>query len=103
MKVGIIGSGAFGTAVAATVERAGHDVTLWARENDVVDSINNDNENACFLKGIELSPFIKATGDIKDMLKQDFLFLATPSQFLGDMCENLRDMGAFKRHPAYYC
>ena len=39
-KVGVIGGGAFGTAMACVVRRAGNEVVLWAREPEVVESVN---------------------------------------------------------------
>ena len=53
-NVGIIGAGAWGTALAAALARGGHKVELWALEEDVVESINNAHENKRFLPGFVL-------------------------------------------------
>ena len=53
-SVGIIGGGAWGTALAQTMRRAGRDVMLWAREADVVGSINERHVNETFLPGVTL-------------------------------------------------
>ncbi len=60
-SVGIIGGGAWGTALAQTMRRAGRDVTLWAREADVVASINERHVNETFLPGVTLDPGVRAT------------------------------------------
>ena len=43
--VGIIGAGAWGTAMAQALARGGNSVEIWAMETDVTDSINNEHEN----------------------------------------------------------
>ena len=63
-KIGVIGAGAWGTALALTAARAGRDVVLWARESEVVESIAANRENAAFLPGIALPDTIVATGDL---------------------------------------
>ncbi|MDE6774003.1 MAG: glycerol-3-phosphate dehydrogenase, partial [Treponemataceae bacterium] len=44
-QVGVIGAGAWGSGLAQALARGGHKVELWAREQDVVDAINNEPEN----------------------------------------------------------
>ena len=48
-KIGVIGAGAWGCALAQTLASAGKDVILWAREPEVVTSINDRHENTLFL------------------------------------------------------
>ena len=60
-RAGVIGGGAWGTALAQVCARAGLDVRLWARESEVVDAINGDRENTVFLPGVDLEPTIRAT------------------------------------------
>ena len=62
-RVAVIGAGAWGTALADLLARAGHDVTLWAREEDVVASVNERHVNDRFLAGIALAPSLRATAD----------------------------------------
>lgn len=79
MKIGVIGGGAWGTALAQVAARGGP-VMLWARESDVVDSINGAHENAMFLAGIPLSEAIRATGDPCDLAGMDALLVVAPAQ-----------------------
>lgn len=51
-KIGVLGGGAFGTALAVHCAKKGHEVLLWALEQEVVDAINNEHENTLFLKVI---------------------------------------------------
>lgn len=79
MKIGVIGGGAWGTALAQVAARGGA-VTLWAREAEVVESINRDHENASFLAGVPLSPDIRATADPADLAGVDALLVVSPAQ-----------------------
>jgi glycerol-3-phosphate dehydrogenase (NAD(P)+) len=63
-KVGVIGGGAFGTAMACVLARSGHEPLVWAREPEVVAWINGDGINPLFLSGVRLVPGILATNDL---------------------------------------
>jgi glycerol-3-phosphate dehydrogenase (NAD(P)+) len=67
-RVAVIGGGAWGTALADLLARKGDNVMLWAREPEVVETINRDHVNALFLPGAELAPNLRATGDLADSL-----------------------------------
>ena len=58
---GIIGAGAWGTALAVTLRRAGRDVTIWSHNPEGAADINNRHENKRHLPGLALDPAIKAT------------------------------------------
>jgi glycerol-3-phosphate dehydrogenase (NAD(P)+) len=81
-KAGVIGGGAWGTALAQVCARAGLETTLWAREVDVVASINRSHENTSFLAGIELDPSIRATGDLGELAGSDVVLAVAPAQHL---------------------
>ncbi|HEX7741638.1 MAG TPA: 2-dehydropantoate 2-reductase N-terminal domain-containing protein, partial [Sphingobium sp.] len=51
MKAGVIGAGAWGTALAQTLSAQGEDVRLWALEPDVVDAVNRNYLNPLYLPG----------------------------------------------------
>jgi glycerol-3-phosphate dehydrogenase (NAD(P)+) len=79
---GVIGGGAWGTALAQVCARAGLTPTLWAREADVVAAINHSRENTSFLPGVDLDPAIRATGDLADLGGCDIVLAVTPAQHL---------------------
>jgi glycerol-3-phosphate dehydrogenase (NAD(P)+) len=88
----IIGGGAFGTAMACAARRAGLKVRLWAREPEVVASINAGKGNALFLADTPLEPGIAATCHLAEAIDTaDLVLLAVPSQFLRGIAEELRD------------
>lgn len=81
--IGIIGAGAFGTAMATVARRAGRDVTLWAYEPEVVYDINTNHVNSTYLKDAALDPGIRATTDLAEVCATDAVLVAAPSQHLG--------------------
>ena len=82
MKIGVIGAGAWGTALAQVAAADGTETLIWALEPDVVESINQTHENRLFLKGIALDPAVRATSDIGEMGACDALLVVTPAQHL---------------------
>lgn len=88
-KIGILGGGAWGTALAAAATQAGRDTLLWAREPEVVDSINNTHENNMFLPGVTLDPKLVATNSLVNMSDRDAVLLVTPAQYTRPMAQDL--------------
>ena len=84
-KVGVIGAGAWGTALAQSLASDGSDVLLWARESEVVAEINAQHRNSLFLPSAGLSPTIRATGDLAEMAGLAALLLVVPAQFLASI------------------
>ena len=81
-RIGIVGAGAWGTALACVARRAGRDVTIWAREPEVAAEINAAHENPIYLPGVTLDPGVRATDRLGEVAAADALFLATPAQHL---------------------
>ncbi len=90
MKLGVLGAGAWGTALACASVRAGVETILWARESEVVDTINNDNENTLFLSGVKLPVGITATTNLADFSDADIILLVTPAQHMRAMVAALK-------------
>jgi glycerol-3-phosphate dehydrogenase (NAD(P)+) len=81
LTVGVIGGGAWGTALATVLARNGHQVMLWAMEPEVVESINQDHQNEVFLNGVSLAPEIIASGDLHETVAgRDLIVSVCPSQ-----------------------
>ncbi len=88
-KIGVLGAGAWGTALAAASVAAGRDTTIWAREPEVVSAINETRENTVFLKGIPLDPNLKATSDMAGLSESDAILIVSPAQHLRSMATDL--------------
>jgi glycerol-3-phosphate dehydrogenase (NAD(P)+) len=83
LRVGVIGAGNWGTALAQLLARREHEVTLWALEPEVVAGINASHKNPLFLREVELSPHIRATGDLEEAAHQaDMILFVIPAQFV---------------------
>ena len=80
MKIGVIGGGAWGTALAQVAAQGDRPVTLWAREPEVVAAVNQAHENPLFLPGVILSPAIHATAALGDLASCDALLVVAPAQ-----------------------
>jgi len=87
VKLGVLGGGAWGTALAQVAAADGRDTLLWAREPEVVDSINREHENAMFLPGVALSPAIRATRELADLADCEALLVVTPAQHMRAVLE----------------
>ncbi len=91
-RCAVIGAGAWGTALADLLSRNGHDVSIWAYEWDVVESINRSHINRRFLAGHQLSDSLRANNSIADTLKgAELVTMATPSHVLRDIAKSCVD------------
>ncbi|MBB42508.1 MAG: glycerol-3-phosphate acyltransferase [Rhodospirillaceae bacterium] len=86
-KIGIIGAGAWGTALAQAIASKRHNTIVWAFEEEVANNINLQNSNPDYLPGIKLSAGIKATTDIKEAANSDVVLMVTPAQFMRSVAE----------------
>ena len=93
MSVGVIGAGAWGTALAQMLASDGRDVLIWAREAELVAEINSARTNSLFLPSATLSDTIRATGDLGEMAGLDALLVVTPAQHMGNV------LAAMPEHP----
>ncbi len=92
-KVGVLSAGSFGTALATILATKTTHVTIHAREQEVVDGINRQHRNPFFLSDISLSESIVATDDARAVAaEKDVLIVATPSQFVRPLLENIRSV-----------
>lgn len=80
--IGIVGAGAFGTALAIALGREGREVRLWARDPNQVAEINHKRMNNARLPGVSLPDFVSVTADIDDLLPAQAILLSLPMQSL---------------------
>lgn len=93
-RITVLGAGAWGTALAQCYAAAGHDVTLWARHDDLAQKIKTAGRNDDYLPSIDLHPNLDVTSDITDCLAADIILNVIPAQYLRD---NLRWVGPMLR------
>jgi len=82
MKLGVIGAGAWGTALAQIAAEGGRETLLWAIEDEVVSEVNRIHENPLYLGGVKLDPAIRATGNFSDLAACDAWLVVTPAQHM---------------------
>jgi len=87
--IGVIGAGAWGTALAQSLASDGTRVRLWAREPEIVTEINGWKTNTTYLQGARLSGTINATGAISDLAALPVILAVVPAQFLGSVLAGL--------------
>ncbi|WP_086608907.1 NAD(P)H-dependent glycerol-3-phosphate dehydrogenase [Erythrobacter donghaensis] len=87
--IGVIGAGAWGTALAQMLASDGREVILWAYEPEVVTTINAEHRNPLYLPSAQLAPTIRATGDLADLAALETMLVVTPAQALGRVLAGL--------------
>jgi len=92
-RIGVIGGGAWGTALAQVSAGAGRDTLLWALEPEVIESVNAEHSNPVFLPGITLNPAIRATADLEDLAGCDAWLAVTPAQHMRSVLERAPGCG----------
>jgi glycerol-3-phosphate dehydrogenase (NAD(P)+) len=85
VTIGIIGAGAFGTALAVALARGGSQVTLWARNADHALQMHDTGRNDRYLPGVKLPENISVTAEMMDLAGDGVVLLATPMQQMGRM------------------
>jgi len=92
MKVGVLGAGAWGTALANLLAQNGHETTLWAFEADVAAAINDRRENAQYLPGIALHPQLHVSTDATAAVRNaELLVSVSPSHVTRSVLARVRD------------
>lgn len=88
-KISVIGAGAWGTALAQVYTTEGHDVTLWAREKLLAQTLIESKRNIIYLPKVELDPRLKITNDLTEAVQADIILNVIPAQYLRKNLQNL--------------
>ena len=84
-KIFILGAGAWGTALANTAARAGREVILWSRSDEVIETIKGARENKRYLPGVLIEENITVTNDMNLAKGVDAIFIVSPAQHFREM------------------
>ncbi|MGL4364571.1 MAG: NAD(P)H-dependent glycerol-3-phosphate dehydrogenase [Bacteroidales bacterium] len=96
-SIGIIGAGAWGTAIAQALAKGGNAVQLWTREQEVADAINTHHINKRYLPDCVLSQNIVACSNIQEVAsKKEFIILASPSLYLAKTVAQILEVPSIK-------
>ena len=85
--VGVIGAGAWGTALAHALHSSGLQVTLWTRSQSLAQTISQTHINPTYLAGVPLSPSITVTSVLRDAVAAENVLFVVPTQSLRDVCQ----------------
>ncbi|MBV9061626.1 MAG: NAD(P)-dependent glycerol-3-phosphate dehydrogenase [Alphaproteobacteria bacterium] len=88
--IGVIGGGAWGTALALAAARAGRHVSLWARGTEAVQSLRTQRQNIRYLPGIKMPDAIAVTAGLSEAASADALLLVVPAQHIRSILSALR-------------
>lgn len=92
MKIAVIGSGSFGTAMSSLLAKKGYEVMLWSYLLEEAESIEKNRENVEFLKGVKLPENIHCTNDLKSCVDgADLVVTVVPSFATRQTAKNLSE------------
>lgn len=90
-RVGILGAGSWGTALALLLYKNGHDITVWSIDAKEVEMLQNEREHKSKLPGVKLPEDMKFTNNLEEGMKdKDFLVLAVPSVFTRSTAKSMK-------------
>ncbi|MCC5814128.1 MAG: NAD(P)-dependent glycerol-3-phosphate dehydrogenase [Leptospira sp.] len=93
MKIGVIGSGSFGTALGSLLADKGYDVVLWTRSSELAESINKEHKNFKHLPTLVLPPKLTADTNLENVVRdKDMIVSAPPSHALAEILAKIKDI-----------
>jgi glycerol-3-phosphate dehydrogenase (NAD(P)+) len=93
-KVGIIGGGCYGTALAACFARVVGSVWVVEKNPQIVASVNKDHKNTVSLPDIDLSKNIFYTDNADDLKDSEIIFIVVPANFINSVCDQIKNFSA---------
>lgn len=90
-KVGIIGGGCYGTALAACFARVTESVWVVEKNPQIVESVNEKHQNVISLPNIDLSKNIFYTDDANDLRDSEIIFIVVPTNFITSACDQIKN------------
>lgn len=87
MKISVLGSGSWGTALAQTAVDNGNEVVLWGKDAAEVMDINQNHQNTKYFDGVSLNPKLQATTNLGEIRGSDMVLLAVPTLAIESVCQ----------------
>ena len=89
MTIGILGSGAWGTALSCMLSEKNDKIIIWSNEKQTAQQINNLRINKVYLPNIRIPKNVIATNNLEDLKLCKFIFICVPSQFIKKITSKL--------------
>ncbi|MGH7454569.1 MAG: NAD(P)-binding domain-containing protein, partial [bacterium] len=94
-RIGVIGAGSWGMALAKVLGENGHHVTIWARRPELVAELSTKRQSADYLPGVTLPTCLHFTANLDEATHEAaFLLLVTPSHGLRAVVQQLRSLSS---------
>lgn len=94
-KIGIVGAGSWGTAIAVLLDHKGHEVTIWSAVESEIDMLQAEHEHKDKLPGIMLSERMRFTKELKEAVTDmDLVVLAVPSVYTRPTARQMKELVA---------
>src|SRR5579872_7492815 len=87
--IGVVGGGAWGTALACLARRAGRQVSLWSRDPAIAAAVAQERRNQVYLPGLTLEAGIESVTELSHLRACDALLLASPAQAVRELARQL--------------
>ncbi len=78
MKIGIIGLGSWGCAIAYLCSKKGNNIIIWGRNQSIIEELNKDRTNKSYTGELIFPSNVQASSDVNDIRNSDLLYLALP-------------------------
>jgi glycerol-3-phosphate dehydrogenase (NAD(P)+) len=102
-KIGVVGAGSWGTALALLLERNGGQVTLWGHDAAALGRLEEQRENRAYLPGVPLPKNIHLTASLEALAESDLLLLVTPSSAMREIAARLSTIALRKNAVLLSC
>ena len=89
MKISVIGSGSWGTALANILAANNHDVVIWGTNEHEVLDIKQNHMNSAYFPNVKLNEKLKASVHFEDIMDADIFLLAVPSMAIEEVCKRI--------------
>src|SRR4030095_7657329 len=88
-KVGVVGAGSWGTALALLLHENGLRVTVWGHDGEHIEQVRSKHENDVYLPGVPIPPAVRFTSALEELRDSAFVLVVTPSKAMREVAQRL--------------